>query len=100
MVEYACGLTVFCQSSQIAQLVEVLALTNDSRTCPTIASIRTQQDSCLFVAAIRWLITAGSGIMDVSCFRSLAGDAQNRFKLIGHLSSNASIRGLSRCSRP
>ena len=25
MVEYACGLTVFCQSSQIAQLVEVLA---------------------------------------------------------------------------
>ena len=26
MVEYASGLTVFCQSSQIAQLVEVLAL--------------------------------------------------------------------------
>ena len=27
MVAYASGLTVFCQSSQIAQLVEVLALT-------------------------------------------------------------------------
>ena len=28
MVEYASGLTVFCQSSEIAQLVEVLALTS------------------------------------------------------------------------
>ena len=27
MVEYASGLTVFCQSSEIAQLIEVLALT-------------------------------------------------------------------------
>ena len=33
MVEYACGLTVFCRSSQIAQLVEV------SRVCPFVERI-------------------------------------------------------------
>ena len=45
MVEYASGLTVFCQSSQIAQLVEVLALISSLTSRCHAALLRKQRFS-------------------------------------------------------